>query len=289
MLVRRAKKFISNDGLSTFTFPTYNLMDQPKQTISIPTEATLGGDFSMPFNIASQNPIGNCIHPISFLMVSTANPPTALDLDSSLDTMFGTLFNGALGKLYTQDDNSVERWAWAAVKEISAPYSPESRYTIPVTVTFERVSHWFISQSGSATITVSGQTFVIANPGQVSCYNGIFTLAPIAASPLATNPSFTFSSAPTLPAGLPYFAYSTAAGTAMNATTRRLKVDSGNALVQVSTNSGSTYTDDYAHLTRQTGQAMFSQLIPGNNTITVGDGATPHYTFSWTFDAPYLR
>lgn len=289
MLARRAKKFVSNDTLSTFTFPTNNLLDAPKFRLLVPMEQTLGGDFSLPFNLANQNPIGNVEHSISFLMVSTAVPPTAIDLDTSLDAMYATIVRGAVGKLYTTDDNAVERWAYAVCTSIADPTGPENRYTKNVSVTFQRISHWFVTTSSSAAVTASGQVVVVNNPGHIDCYNAIWTITPTNASPLANNPLLTFSSAPTINGVSQFWQYNTGTGTALNATTRRLLVNTGDATAKVSTNSGSTYTDDYAHLTRQTGQAMFSQLIPGNNNITIGDGGTPHYTLSWSLDAPYLR
>jgi hypothetical protein len=265
---RRLEKFENSGGTTTVTFPLNEFEWQSEQALRVPVAAIPGGHYGYDL-IGSGPAIKEPAHEmLRTLIIKPAGTPS--DVDTDVDELLSELWSIGLGKLYTIDRNSVRRWAWARVTSMpSMQWSAGMIFSKSIGFDFLRLSDWYSTTETDITETVNNATynFNVTNSGNAPVYNAVLILK---GQPF-TNPQLTNNTN----------GYVFATTRDATLTTQWLKVDAGAHTVGWSTNSGSSYADDYALYTRPTGQVQLMRFEPGVNsmTLTGANGSTLDVNF----------
>ena len=269
--LRRAYKFVSLDGSQSYTFSgaaannqliNYSFADAQRLRASF--APAIGADYPFDFLGSKPAPKDAASDRIT-LLVSAGGGGLGTTVDGYLDTMRQQLWRIGQGKLYTTDDNAVDRWAYARLVAMPAvTVKNDTRLTIAAAFEFTRLSDWMsaTATTGTVAITANGQTFTLTNPG-----TAIVRLSlDLTLSGTFNNPKFTNQTIS------PIQSIGSTRTSAL--TTNWLDIDCERYRMRWSTNSGSTYADDYANSVIPAGQVPFLELLPGANTILYNDANT---------------
>lgn len=272
-------KFESVDAAYSFTFPEYSYEYEPAQEYRTDEVLIMNKDFPLDLLKSQKLPIGNTDESASFVTLNDS----LSTLDTNIDAMKAALYNGAYGYIYTIGADGSIRRAEGRLKSKSLSLS-NNPYTLPTSINFSRYSHWGVANAINVNqaITADGQTFVVNNPGNVVQRNLVITLVPNTAAGIV-NPIITNT---TLVDGINYI-FATTRDSA--ATTSRIKLDTRDPSVKWSTNSGTSYADDFPLYVIQATQIVLTfALAPGNNTLRYNGGGTPNLQVQIVADSAYL-
>jgi len=273
--IRYLEKFVSADGLTSYTFPADDYEHEAEQGYREASAAVVGADYAHDFAGAAPWPKGVADEAVRFTIWGSSEA----DAEDQFDECASTLRKIGRGKLYALASDGSRRWAWA--KLAGRPtYSTrvDDMFNIPVAVRFRRFSDWLGEdlETGSQAIAATPTQFSISNPGNAPVYAAVFRLRSNGAAGF-TNPSLT-----NLTNG--YSVSSTRDAANGNS---ELKIDAGAARVLWSTDDGANYADDYALATLGALQVGLMRLEPGSNVMGYTDGATPNLSLEWSFYPAY--
>lgn len=269
--LRYPEKFVSADGLLSYTFLTDDMEYQEAQAFRQAVASPAGGDYAHDFR--GLDPWAKDLGQVSVRF--TIWKDTAAAAMTEFDSCAATLLRAGRGKLYTIDQAGVERWCWAKlVGRPSYTVTADQFLNMPCEADFARFSDWFdaTATADSQAIDATPKTFTITNPGNLPTTFVVFRLRSNGASGY-TNP--------TIENTTNGYAFQVAR-TAVDGNEEE-RVNSETNLVERSTDDGSTYAADYSKLTRGNAQVAIMRLEPGDNTFSVTDGGTPDWSLEWSF------
>lgn len=271
MAVRYAEKFVSADGLLTYTFPLKAYEWESSGGLRLAPAPAIGADFAYdglrsqiaPQEVASEN--------VRFIVVST----TSALVDTAVDEARATLLRIGRGRLYTLTAAGVRRWCWARIRQM-----PQTRVAVGnnlhegMALAFDRYSPWYseAQTNFSTTFTSSGQTAVITPSGNLPV-----TLMAIR---IRSNSAAGFTD-PNLKNQTNGYEFTSSRDA--SSSNDELKIDTEAMTVKRSTDDGVNYTDDFANLTLPAGQVGFFRLEPGANTLQYVGGGTPNLNVDIAF------
>jgi hypothetical protein len=115
-------------------------------------------------------------HTLSFMVVG----PAFSAVDTAVDSARSVPYIGALGKLYTTDSGSDERWCYARLTEMpNLVWRAGQLGYAGVGISFVGLSDWYsVADAVDEVIAIDEVTksFNLNNPGNQRVYNAIFTL-----------------------------------------------------------------------------------------------------------------
>jgi hypothetical protein len=275
MTTRYLQSFRSLDGAVVLTFGLRGYSWQTDESFRVRLQQASGADFAVDPHGIAPAPLSTPTEMVGWLEV--ANSEAALE--SAIAAIRSKLLTIGQGWLYRVDSNGTQRRALARPRMLpSLRRSVGSQLVMPVSLEFLRLSHWqaITQTTGATTATSSPHTFTINNPGDLPCMAIEFTFTPNTAGP-ANDPVLE-----NLTNG-----WSISTTRDLTATTQRLRIDSARLAIEYSTNSGGSWTSDWALASLGTMQAGMMRLEPGNNSMRITMGGSPNVTIAWTFYARY--
>lgn len=264
---RILEKFEDVAGTISFTFPIVEYEYESDQELYLPEAALAGAHYGYDMLGTSEALKATAIERLRFDVLENAGPST---VDTKVDEMVSELLRCGRGKLYSIDSADVRRWAYARVGAMpSLRWSAGNIFHKTASVHFRRLSDWYGTTPIAADITLNEatETFSINNTGLARVYNAVFIFKGTYVNPELTN----------LTNG--YILESSRDGSAAG---HWLRFDCGKRRVEFSTNSGTSYSGDYANFVRQTGQVHFMVLEPGVNNFSCAFGGVPSGTLSYS-------
>lgn len=272
---RFAEKFVSRDGLLSYSFPGDNLEYQAAQEYRRAEGVAVGADYAHDYagGLAWPRAVGE--ERVRFTIWATSSA----DADTAFDSCASTLRRAGLGKLYIVDSAGNERWCYAKLQgRPSYTVNQDSYFDLEVECVFARYSNWKSTTltTGTATITTSPQSFTINNPGNARVEAIVFRLRANTATGF-NNPSLTNTTT------LHSFSTTRDAASANS----EVKVDCERNTVTYSNDDGSSYTDDYANFSYGATQVAFMVFDPGDNTVQYAGDGTERLDVSWSFYAEW--
>ena len=265
--MRYLEKFTDEGGSISYTFPLNAYEMETSQGLVVPFGDGAGAHYGYNQLASALAVKRNAIESVRCLIVGA----NAAAVDTAIDNARSYLYRAGKGKLYFYDGSSVRRWAWARLIDM-----PELRFDSsmirhqPMSLQFARFSDWYgtTQYSTNNTMNESSESFSVVNDGNARVFNAVFTLKGTFANPVITNTTNG------------YRLKSTTDGTASG---HWLRFDSGRNAVELSTNSGTTYTGDWANFVRLRGQVQLMVLEPGTNSFTAAFTGTPSATLNVAF------
>ena len=241
-------------------FPTHRYEYQQEQPLLASSVALAGANYAFDQLGGAAAVKGNGVEVVRFLDVGAASGINA-DVDA-----FKAMQSYGRGRIWTQvAPASGQRWAWARLAAMpSLSFTVEDASVVqPVFVTFERSSDWYgdpIGAAGLFTLSSNPQTITVTNPGTAPVNNAIITVKG------TFNGDFAGLVITNTTTG-----YVLTSGRVGSASSHWLRFDAGANTVRFSSNSGATWTDDWANFTRTGGQVGLMVMAPGANSITIKD------------------
>ena len=267
-------RFESSDGEIVATFPRGEFEYEAEQSYRDAYSDIAGAGYAFRHAGTGLAPKGVGRERLRF-MIQEATPQA---VDATFDDLKSRCRRAGLGKLFTQDVNGNERWAWAASAE-----TPRLRWRAgdifrqAVSLDFTRTSDWFGDlETDSVTISATPATFTLHNPGNAPVRAIVFRFRSSATNGF-TNPSLTNDTND-------YEFSSTRDGTTAN---HELRVDTETGEVEFSTNDGADYTNDLDNFSRGSAQVDYMILEPGDNEFEYVDGGTPDLDIDYEFYPAY--
>ncbi len=208
--------------------------------------------------------------------------PSGASIDEQADQLRTRLRRYGIGRLWmVVEGYGPPRRRWAYAQAVSLPemaFGVRDREFAPVPVEFTRLSDWMAEQETVATLGIGASPAVleVVNGGTADAMALVVELAAGAAggyqNPQVTNTTTGESVGVAL----------TAAGPG-----DRLRLDTGRAAVERSTDGGVTWQPAWGSLSLGPAQAGLLTLVPGSNYIEVTSGGVPDMTATVRFHAPY--
>jgi hypothetical protein len=211
------------------------------------------------------------------LVVHEEAPAT---VDSKVDEMLAKCLTIGRGKLFAIDNADVRRWSWARLAAMpTLQWRAGDIFTKGASLEFDRLSDWAAVSltTVNQTVTSNNQEWVVANGGSLPAELMVITLTPQTSTGLRPHTITNLTNG-----------YAWTHNRTSSATTQRLRLDTERASVEWSTNSGSSYSNDFTNYTLPTTHAVLAfRLEPGNNTIRYTCTGSPNVTVSFAFYARY--
>lgn len=267
---RYLKRFTSSDGSTyTYTFPTrlYSLsMQQPIRMSQVVIAGASHAFDQLGTGVAPKN------GPLATHSVVIAES-TGTAVDDEYDDMRSKLYKAGLGKLYVADEGDDERWAWARLAAMpTTDWTLGDHSTLAVQLQWAIISDWHSETAYNQTFTIdaSPKTVSVVNPGNARVYDAVLILKGTYTNPSILNDLNDYQISTTRDGS--------------NAA-HWLEIRAGRPSVRFSTDSGVTYTGDFALVTLPTNQIQLMVLEPGAQDIIVtgGNGST----LTVQFDPPW--
>lgn len=248
-----------NEALSlTFAFPLAEYSFELEQELYVPSSPQSGahGEFDMLRDgVAVKAPIDLRL---SYAVYETT--PGAVE--TKVDEMLAELWSFGRGWLYTSGLDASEavelRRTRARARSMPAlRWQGGDVLRKAANVGFRCDPFWYgvTALAGSPfTLNSDPDTFSITNGGNAPIYNAILTLAGTYTNPVIRNTTN---------------GYQVSSATDGSAAAHLLRFDAGRGAVEKSTNTGASYTNDYANYVRQSGQVHLMKLDVGQNDFTV--------------------
>lgn len=205
---------------------------------------------------------------------------SAAAVDTAVDEMRGEFRRIGRGKLFMAMADASERWTWAR-----ATIMPFRRFQTndvqrqDFRCEFLANPDWYDDAltTDTETVTASGQTWIVNNPGNVPAKLVVLRLRANGAAGI-TNPKITNQTTGHI--------LESARDSA--SADDEIRYDTERGAVEYSTDDGSTYADDFGQYVLPTTQVPLTfELAPGNNTLQYTGGGTPALDVATSFYAPF--
>lgn len=270
---RHITRFVSRDGSTIVDLPMDRAETESTQELRTALTPGLGMDYAVDQLgvMPATKDIG------TERLRAVLYGATGAAVDTQADVLRGQIQSIGQGRLWSTGGDGTERWSRARPARMTdLTVSYESGFTQPVAVEFLRLSDWFSETSTVVSQTLSGSptTVNVTNAGDADAREIVIEIAALGANGFV-NPSIT-----NVLTG-ETFSIARSAGSS----THRLRIDCGNYAVTRSTDSGSSWSNEYANLTVGSTQVGFLRLIPGSQGLTV-TGCT-NATITVTFYASW--
>lgn len=276
MAKRYLEKFTSADGVISYTFPLKRYEYVPTQTLRSPRLQLSAQDYAVRLRGSAPSLLEVAQERVRCVFTGTAS-----EQDDEADEARSKLYLGAFGKLYTLGDDSTRRWAEAELAEMpEITVRAGENLLQPMVFGFNRFSQWFAETQieASETITSSGQTFVVNNPGLLPAKRVNIRIRSNSAAGF-TNPKVS-----NLTNGHEFETGRDAASA-----DDEVKLDTSVPSLGYSTDNGSTYADDIGQYVAPPNyqKALSFWLEPGDNTLEVESGGTVNCDVEITAEAAF--
>ncbi|HQV45065.1 MAG TPA: phage tail family protein [Nitrospira sp.] len=270
---RHITRFVSRDGSTVVMLPMDRAETESTQELRTALAPGLGMDYAVDQLGAMPAPKGVGNERLRAVLYGA----TGAAVDTQADALRSQIQSIGQGRLWSEGGDGTERWARARAERMpDLTVSYESMFTQPVSVEFLRLSDWFAETPTVVTQTLAGSpaTVNVTNDGDADAREIVIEIAALGASGFV-NPSIT-----NVLTGETFTIARTAGSSA-----HRLRIDCGNYAVTRSTDSGSSWANEYVNLTVGSTQVGFMRLIPGSQSLTVTGctNATITVTFSATW------
>lgn len=273
MTLRYVEKFTNITGTISYEFPLRMYEWETSQPLRTAIGQAIGADYGHDHHGYAPAPFS----PSRERIRVTAVTSTAALLEAALDEARAECYRIGLGYLYRLDsDGSTRRRALARLDSMPGFTRQVGQSVhIPLIFDFLRVGPWesTTATTGSQTCNSDPETFTINNPGNLPCMAMVFRLRSNAVNgcdtPTIVNETndYTMSSTRVL-----------------TTATSELRINTETAAVELTTDDGSNYANDFALFTIGAGQGgTLFRLEPGDNTISVDVAASANFDFEWSF------
>lgn len=253
---RFLEKFVSIDGLTSFTFPLKAYQLDSTQTVRRVLLDIIGASYPIDLLGAQSAPkdAESLVHR-AYIVGSPGSGGTTID--TALDDMRHKLFKIGFGKLYTLDSLGNERWAYASLMGMpQTTWKAGDLDFMGLALDWRRLSDWYgVTQYSQVFhIGTNPATVLVHNSGNAQVFNSVLTLKGTYTGPHITNSTNTFE-----------------VDTTQNgsATTHWYKIDAGQGTVLFASDSGVTYSGIFSTVTLPTNQVHLMVLEPGDNYLVV--------------------
>lgn len=252
--LRYFSRFEKADGSASVTFPTHRYEWEQSQNLIGSTIQLTGAHYLYDQLEGAPAIKANGIERVRFM--SSGLPS---EMDDEIDEI-KTIMSWGRGKAWSTGASG-ERWAW--MRLTSAPqlsFTVENVSTFPVILEFERFSDWYdeepIGEYEGAIFTVGTdpETVSVINPGNAPVYNAAITVKGPFSGLVITNDD----------TGYVLETSSVGAGAS-----DWWRADAGRNVVEISDDSGATWTDDQANFVMAPGQVALMVMQAGANSLTI--------------------
>jgi len=243
--------FVSRDGSIVVELPKAAYEWESSQGVRGGVATAIGADYGVDLLGTLVSPVAVGSERVRGLLVA-ADGETLTD---ALVALRGQLQAIGQGRLRATDAAGGYWWARARIASMpEVTLGVEHRRHAPVIVAFQRLSDWFAEDVTTVTQTITGGagSISLTNGGTADVREIVVEIRANAASGYV-NPSIT-----SVLTG-ETFTYSRTAASS----THRVRIDCGRYAVTRSTDSGTTWADDYAQFSAGLAQDGFIRLIPG--------------------------
>lgn len=269
MALRHIEKFVPALLGSPYTFSRYHYEWQPSSPLRLRTSVVVGASYA--YNHVPGVPLRDVAHEsVRFILDSF---DTRQALEDEIDAMRSRLLLGAEGTIWMLNDDGTRRWARAqieALPEMTLGYRPWQR--VAVEARFARFTDWQgeTLQHHVATITASGQTFGVTNPGNIP--------QPFVVVRLRANTSTGFGGSPALTIHNMTNGYKIQTNRDAASANSEVRIDTEEPVIEYSNTDGAPYADDFANLVIQPAPYRYPplalQVEPATNTFEIISGGT---------------
>ncbi len=266
---RHISRFESADGALSITLPMLEGETESAQEYRTAFEHAVGMNYAVDLHGALSAPLGVGQERLRAFVSGS----TSIALDVEVDLLRRRLYEIGRGRLWSVGADGTERWSWARCNSMPQMTVKSGIFqTMPVSIEFTRLSDWFaaIETSIVTTVSASPTSITITNDGTAPVRDIVFLLA---------SRSTTGFSAPRITNGTTGETFVTTR--VATSSTHRWRVDTGRYAVEYSTNSGTTWTNDYALFSTGSTQVGFMRLLPGPQVITITGAPTSTLTISF--------
>lgn len=252
--LRYFSRFEKADSSASLTFPTHRYEWEQSQPLRGSTVELTGAHYLYDQLEGAPAVKGNGLERVRCM--SSGLPA---EMDDDIDDI-KAIASWGRGKAWTSGASG-ERWAWARLVEMpQLSFTVENVSTYPIIMLFERFSDWYdedpIGEYENAAFTVGSdpETVFVTNPGNIEVDNAVITVKGPFSGLVITNDDT---------------GYVLESSTVGGAGTDWLRFDAGRNTVEVSDDSGSTWTDDQANFVRAPGQIALMKMQAGVNSLTI--------------------
>lgn len=276
---RWVEGFSKADGTGLLSFSRLAHEWTPSQPLDVPVEAVVGADYGVNLLGGGPMPKRPGRERVRFLL---RHDEDGESVDEQVDTLTATIRRYGQGRLWQVVEGYgavTRRWAYAqAVSMPDMSYGVRDREYVPVSLEFVRLSDWHAEAATtvSLSIGISPAVIEVVNTGTADAHDLTVGLVSDAANGYV-NPVIKNTTTGE------WVALSLTGAT----TNHRLRVDTGRAAVEKSTDAGVTWTSAYAALSMGATQAGLLTLVPGSNYIEITADGTPDMTATVRFYAPF--
>lgn len=276
--LRYPEKFTSLDGTTTvYTFSTALMEAQFEQNFRSPVSIGVGADYAhdhLGYGVSPRDP---GVISIRTMAVESSGANLSAELDEARSKCY-LIGKGYLYRL--EADGSTRRRCLARLQSMPGlTINGNNQFGIsPLVFRFLQLSDWQATSAtaSSATINSDPETFTINNPGDLPAYatfraraNGTTCMTNMAVTNTTNGMSFSTTRD-------------------FTAADDELRINCETLAVELSTNDGSSYANDYALFSTPADQVGIMRLEPGDNSMSIADDGTPNYDFEWSFNALYV-
>lgn len=274
---RILEKFTSLDGLLTYSFSMADYEQEMTQGLVIAHQPIAGASYGYLHRTAPPVKLPGTA---SFRASVLAASPTLVDTE--VDNMGAILYRAGLGYLYSIDSAGTRRRVLAMLNSLpSVSWRAGDIFRKGISVEFATYDDWraVTATTGTATITASGQTFSINNPGNLPSKYVTFRLRANTSAGIIN---------PKLSNGANGYTFETARDSASANSEIKLTIAYNQRKVEYSNDNGASYIDDFTNLVQPTDHPPLSfDIEPGSQTITYTGGASQSLDIEWELYAPY--
>lgn len=263
MAIRFLYRFESADATQGKTWPTNLYEYEQGQDLLASSLALTGAGYEFDQLGSAPAVKADATERVRFLVTGTQ-----ASIDQTIDEL-KALANIGRGRVWTKGAAGDFRWAWARMTVMPAlSLSFENLGHAPVSLTFVRSSDWHdeetIGYEGEFTLSSDPETINVVNPGNAPVYDAIITVKGAFSGLVITNNSALVPGTET-----PYVLETASIGASA---ADWIRFDAGRNTVEISNDSGATWTDDSGNFVRADGQVRLMVFGPGANELVV-DGA----------------
>ncbi len=273
---RILEKFTDLDGLTSYSFSMADFEQEMGQSFVVPHQNTIGMNYGFLFRKAP--PVKQPFVIRARCSILATDPAS---VDTEIGNMLGTLYNAGLGYVYSIDSAGTRRRVLAMFQNYNVSWKAGDIFRKGVSLEFLALDDWrgVTATTGTATITASGQSFTINNPGDL--INKLITIR------LRANTAAGIIN-PKLANQTNGYELETARDSASVNSEIKYTLDYNMRKVEYSNDNGASYVDDFAQLVLPTTSPPLSfDINIGNNTIVYTGGASQSLDIEWSFYAPY--
>lgn len=275
---RRLEKFENAAGTVSQAIPLFEYEWESSQGLKAPQAAAIGAHYGVDLLGTSPGVMDFGAERLRCLLYEPGGPS---DVDDELDDLMSKLWSIGQGKLYTIDSAGDRRWAYARLRSMpTITWRAGDILSKGLALDFVRLSSWFSETqiTDTETVTADGETWVVANPGNISATRGTIRIRSNSAAGF-TNPKITNETT-----GDEF-------ETARDASSANdeVKLDTTVPSVEYTSDNGVNYSDDYSNYQEPpvTQRLLSFSLAPGNNTLRLNSGGTVNCDVEVAFDAPF--